>query len=68
LLSEIDVLIDDFYDNLIGGKYSKIVLDYPWNRNYDDDKHFVHRCKDWFEIDKELEYWDMICNICNIIG
>lgn len=56
LLSEIDVLIDDCYDNLIGGKYSKIVLDYPWNRNYDDDKHFVRRCKDWSEIDERLEW------------
>lgn len=54
LLSELDILIDDCYNNLIGGKYQKIVLNYPWNKNYDDFENDVYRCENWTEIDKLL--------------
>lgn len=55
LNGSIDVLIDDCLNNLIGGTYKKIVLDYPWNRNTDDEQNELIRCKDWNDIDHALE-------------
>lgn len=42
-----DVLIDDCLDNFGGQDYS-IVLDYPWNRNTDDED--IIRASSWKEI------------------
>ena len=45
-----DYLIDDCYDNLIGGDWKKICFNQPWNEKYDDKKHDVIRVHDWKEI------------------
>lgn len=42
-----DILIDDCLDNFGGQDYS-IVLDYPWNRNTDDED--IIRASSWKEI------------------
>ena len=36
LLSGLDILVDDYDKNLIGGSYKKILIDRPWNQNSDD--------------------------------
>ena len=54
LLSGLDVLIDDCLENLIGGDYKKIVLDYAWNRDIDDKENGLVRCKSWEEIYKVI--------------
>ena len=53
----IDVLIDDCLNNLISGKYVKILLDYPWNRGFCPDP--VIRCYNWYDIDKILKFLDL---------
>ena len=53
----IDVLIDDCLNNLISGKYVKILLDYPWNRGFCPDS--VMRCYNWHDIDKILKFLDL---------
>lgn len=49
-----DILIDDCLDNFGGQDYS-IVLDYPWNRNTDDEN--IIRASSWKEI------YNIICLI-----
>ena len=49
-LLNLDVLIDDCLDNLLGGRdYFSICLDYPWNRDKADDNSFK-RVYNWQEI------------------
>lgn len=55
LSGNIDVLIDDCLDNLLGGTYKKIVLDYPWNRKASDELCGLIRCYNWNDIDHDLE-------------
>jgi 5'(3')-deoxyribonucleotidase len=46
----VDLLIDDYENNLINGHYSKILLDYPWNRNINDKEFGILRAYNWKEI------------------
>lgn len=48
LLSGLDIMIDDYPKNLIGGDFKGILLDYPWNKNCYDST--IVRCKNWPEI------------------
>lgn len=50
-LFKCDVMIEDNMKNLLSGvHYSRICLDYPWNRKVYDDIYEIHRCKNWDEI------------------
>lgn len=53
-LINVDIMIDDNLENLIGGKYRKILIDYPWNRDVDDCGRGIERFKNWKEIRGEL--------------
>lgn len=53
-----DILIDDFQGNLIGGKYHKILLDYPFNRNIDDNKEGIFRANNWQDIFMEVKRYE----------
>lgn len=46
-IMNVDVMIDDHSDNLGGAQKYKILLDYPYNRNFEfiDDSYF--RCYNW---------------------
>lgn len=51
-----DVLIDDYEKNLKNGSYFGILMNYPWNRNFDDasdDK--IYRVFDWTQVEPMLE-------------
>lgn len=51
-----DVLIDDYEENLKNGAYFGILMNYPWNRNFDDasdDK--IYRVFDWTQVEPMLE-------------
>ena len=51
-----DVLIDDYEENLKNGSYFGILMNYPWNRNFDDasdDK--IYRVFDWKQVEPMLE-------------
>ena len=50
----VDLLVDDFEGNLINGHYSKILLDYPWNRNINDKEHGILRVHNWKEVYKAV--------------
>ena len=53
----VDILIDDYEMNLINGSYFGILMDYPWNRNFDDasdDK--IYRVFDWIQVEPMIEY------------
>lgn len=52
---DVDLLVDDYEKNLIGGNYSKILLDYPWNRNINDKEHGILRVRNWNEIYKGIK-------------
>ena len=49
-LLNIDIMIDDHWDNLGGAQKYKILFDYPWNRKevFPDNTYF--RCYSWEEI------------------
>lgn len=53
-----NVLVDDFQGNLIGGKYHKILLDYPFNRNIDDKKENIFRAYNWKDIFMEVKRYE----------
>ena len=46
---KVDVLIDDCFDNLVGGEYEGILFDYPWNRYCDvyDTYDGIYRVYGW---------------------
>ena len=60
----VDILIDDYEMNLINGSYFGILMDYPWNRNFDDasdDK--IYRVFDWTQVEPMIEYIEKVKNI-----
>ena len=54
LLEGIDILIDDCYENLAGGKYLKVLVEYPWNKKAKLSWDMA-KCKNWKEINRVLE-------------
>lgn len=42
-----DGLVDDSYENLINGGYRKFLMDFPWNRSFDEKKIGAKRLKGW---------------------
>ena len=52
-----DVLIDDNPDNLIGGKYIKILLNKSYNEDFDAESNGVLRAHSWNQI------FSMLCDI-----
>ena len=50
-----DVLIDDGPHNLEGGDYAKILLDAPYNRQYDAEANGMLRVYSWDEIERAIE-------------
>ena len=59
----VDILIDDYEMNLINGSYFGILIDYPWNRNFDDasdDK--IYRVFDWTQVEPMIEYIQTLKN------
>ena len=59
-----DILIDDYEMNLINGSYFGILMDYPWNRNFDDasdDK--IYRVFDWTQVEPMIDYIQKVKNI-----
>lgn len=66
LLSGLNILIDDYDKNLMNGDYAKILLDKPWNRNFEnDDKYDFFRAIDWFIIYKVIQGY---CKLRNSIA
>lgn len=53
-LIDVDIMIDDNVENLIGGRYRKMLIDYPWNRDVNDYDRGIERFKNWNEIRSEL--------------
>ena len=52
-----DLLIDDYEMNLINGSYLGILMDYPWNRNFDDaSDDNIYRVNNWLEVEPMIEY------------
>ena len=59
----VDILIDDYEMNLINGSYFGILMNYPWNRNFDDasdDK--IYRVFDWTQVEPMIEYIQTLKN------
>ena len=57
----VDILIDDYEMNLINGSYFGILMDYPWNRNFDDasdDK--IYRVFDWTQVELMIDYIEKV--------
>lgn len=47
---DLDVLCDDYQNNLIGAQYSKLLFDAPYNEDFNEMEHGIHRVKDWRSI------------------
>lgn len=54
-LLNVNVLIDDYENNLIGGMYHKIMMDKPWNRHVATNLYNINRIFDWNEVPKIIE-------------
>ena len=53
----VDILIDDYEMNLINGSYFGILMDYPWNRNFDDAAcDNIYRVFDWSQVEPMIDY------------
>ena len=56
-----DILIDDYEMNLINGSYFGILMDYSWNRNFDDAAYDnIYRVFDWLQVEPMLEYIEKV--------
>lgn len=53
-LLKLDILIDDYEKNLIGGDYIRILFDCPWNRDVDDKKYELIRTFGWKNTNKTI--------------
>lgn len=49
-LINMDVLIDDYEINLINGSYKGILLNKPWNEDFNESKYNISRANNWEEI------------------
>lgn len=49
-LINIDVLIDDYEINLINGNYKGILLNKPWNEDFNESEYNISRANNWEEI------------------
>ncbi len=58
---KVDILIDDYELNLIGGTYRKILLDYPYNRACNDKLHGINRVYNWNDIYVRLSSRLVVC-------
>lgn len=48
---DVDVMIDDNLDNLIGNiRCNRVLLEKPWNKNAHDEVYGIKRCTNWDEI------------------
>lgn len=50
-----DILVDDCPDNLIGGKYRGILLNYPWNSGFPNQKYNIERAYDFKDVYDKIE-------------
>ncbi len=53
-LIKADILIDDGFHNLVGGDYHKILVDAPYNRQFDAEANGMVRVYNWEEIEREV--------------
>lgn len=58
-LINVDVLIDDNPNNLIGGNYRKLLFDAPHNWNHDENLIGAKRCHDWVGVYEEIKNMTM---------
>ena len=57
----VDILIDDYEMNLIDGSYFGILMDYPWNANFDDaSDENIYRVNNWLEVEPMIEYIEKV--------
>ena len=57
----VDILIDDYEMNLINGSYFGILMDYPWNRNFDDaSDENIYRVNNWLQGEPMIEYSEKV--------
>lgn len=57
----VDILIDDYEMNLINGSYFGILMDYPWNRNFDESEYDnIYRVFDWLQVEPMIEYIEKV--------
>lgn len=53
-LIDVDILVDDYPGNLIGGNYHKLLFDAPHNWDYDEHLINAKRCHDWTDVYREI--------------
>ena len=61
----VDILIDDYIDNVINANYVSILLDYPWNSTaiFDESEYDnIYRVFDWLEVEPMIEYIQTLKN------
>lgn len=57
----VDILIDDYEMNLINGSYFGILMDYPWNINFDEAEYDnIYRVFDWLQVEPMIEHIEKV--------
>ena len=60
-LVNVDIMIDDYEKNLVNSNYYGILLDYSWNRNFDEAEYDnIYRVFDWLEVEPMIEYIEKV--------
>ena len=60
-LINVDIMIDDYEKNLINSNYYGILLDYSWNRNFDEAAYDnIYRVFDWLQVEPMIEYIEKV--------
>jgi len=54
-LLNLDILVDDYYKNLIYGKYHKILFNAPWNYTFNASKNGMVRVDSWAQAYSEIQ-------------
>lgn len=54
-LLNVDVLIDDYENNLIGGMYEKLLMNKPWNQHVATELFGIKRIFGWNEVPAIIE-------------
>lgn len=54
-LLNLDILVDDYECNLIGGKYASVLINKPWNESFDNKKYGIERINKISDVQRLVE-------------
>lgn len=62
-LVNFDILIDDAVHNVVNAPYSSILLNKPWNENFDEAEYNnIYRVYDWSQVEDVVDFIEKVRN------